>query len=240
MIRVRVGRGLPAIAGGAGIVVTQEGNKAPATGQAASVTWNALTAIPVGDLAVCCGGEFNNGHVPVFTDSVGNTYSSAVNGTSGSNGWGISRSPVATALTTASTFTETGASSTSFLGAYALDVAGAHDTPYGSASQTSASTTTPSLSTSAPVAAGDLVVAYSYSNNAAYNTTVTGFTVYSAANGSINDICAWTIPASTGVVTFSPTTPTAQTHLMAVVVFPAGPTPVPSRVLIPRGLPIGA
>lgn len=218
-------RSLPSIAGGAGVVVTREGQGATGTGVSAS--WNALASIPIGDLVVGCGGEFNNGHVPVFTDSVSNTYSSAVNGVSGSNGWGIARSSVGAAMTTASTFTVTGASTASFLGAYTLDVAGVHDAPYGSSTQASASTTTPSLSTSAPVVAGDLVVAYSFCNNAAYNTTVAGFTVYGAGNGSINDICAWTIAASAGVITFSPTTPTAQTHLMAVVVIPAGPPPAP-------------
>jgi hypothetical protein len=177
----------------------------------------------------------NQAIIPTVTDSGPNSYT-AVSTNSDitfADGLTLSATIGTHALTTSSTITEsTGATSVQ----WAITAAGftgiasnAVSTAYGKALLTNGSGTTPSVTTSASVNAGDLVVCLVYSGVGTGLTQPANWTALSVTTSSAGVVGGgYQVMASAGTVTYQPTVTSGNTTDMIIAAFSAaagGPPP---------------
>lgn len=219
---------LPPIAGAAGPALDHAlGAAITATSPTAVTVSNSVST---GELVVAYGGEYNvsTGGIPTLSDSASNSYTSAASLLNGGISVALSASVIGTVLTgSSSTVSATEASSfdqglavgaASFTGCTATAAANKYASNTGSAN-----TQTPSISTSASVNAGDLVVAVQFWSANTITVTQPGtWAALSTATGVSTTIAAaYFVTASAGTVTYAPTNNTSGTIRLAIAAFPA-------------------
>jgi hypothetical protein len=203
---------------------------------AAATDFTCAYAVAVGELVVACAADLAS-TVSTISDTPGNTYSDACSaaGSASVPGPVIAAAILTAALTTSSTIsasrTEAGVAGASFTGCL--------NAPYATAALAdSTSTTTPTLTTSASVNAGDLVVGFAAAVGSFASrtwSTPSGWTALSTYGGSSSTMAIamfYLIAPSTQTYTLNPTASSSEKQGLGIAAFPAIsslPAPAPTN-----------
>ena len=206
---------LAPIGGGAGLLDHALGTVA--SSNASPRTMTVSNSVSVGELVVAYAGTTANA-VEVLSDSGGNTYTAVDSDATINGGIAMAASILTVGLTGAtSTISSTGTAQLNGVGAASFFGLKANAATTAYAKQISAAGNT--ITTSASVNAGDLVVAV-FQDSSVFTVTQPGS--WALLNNNGNLVGAYLVPSSTGTVTYAPTI-TAGTSIMAIAAFPAAP-----------------